>query len=445
MTTGKNSNGEYKSASLILFQDCALSVISSLLAILLIRWLTGPIANFNTDVYIWLSASLGGSLLGILVSSSHRMVRRWVRFRSSFKLVKAIFIKEVVMVLILIFRAVTIPSLESAVLVILADTLLTSIVLFYIRLVAIMFTQEDVDKVKQEAAKLNTLVAGTDARAVAMAEDIMKSDKYNLIGFISPDKSMSGRVIDDIVVYHCQNEEELQTLEWKLGGIDCIMFPKSNVSGTPKSHGKNMVVDPITDKMSQAERNLKRVLDCSLSAILLIIFSPLALISAIAIKLDDGKDILYKQERIGKNGKPFTILKFRTMKMNAEANGAQLFKGDADSRLTKTGKFLRKYHLDELPQLWNVFRGDMSFVGYRPERQFFIDQIMEYNPRYCYLYQMRPGVTSYATLYNGYTDTLEKMLTRLDLDLYYLRNRSLFFDAKVLAKTFLSIVTGRKF
>ena len=118
---------------------------------------------------------------------------------------------------------------------------------------------------------------------------------------------------------------------------------------------------------------------------------------------------------------------------------------DDDPRLTRVGKFLRQHHLDELPQLWNVFKGDMSFIGYRPERAFYINKIMEVNPRYRYLYQIRPGVTSYATLYNGYTDSLEKMLRRLDLDLYYLRNHSLGFDARILALTFLNIVRGKKF
>ena len=133
------------------------------------------------------------------------------------------------------------------------------------------------------------------------------------------------------------------------------------------------------------------------------------------------------------------------MRTDAEAAGAQLYAGDSDPRLTRVGAFLRKHHLDELPQLWNVLRGDMSFIGYRPERQVYIRQIMEHNPRYRYLYQIRPGVTSYATLYNGYTDTLEKMLTRLDLDLYYLRHHSILFDARVLGLTFLNIVSGKKF
>ena len=197
--------------------------------------------------------------------------------------------------------------------------------------------------------------------------------------------------------------------------------------------------------MGTAGQTLKRAFDIVLSSVLMLIFSPMALISAIAVKLEDGGPILYSQERIGRGGRPFHILKFRSMRTDAEAAGAQLYAGDSDPRLTRVGAFLRKHHLDELPQLWNVLRGDMSFIGYRPERQVYIRQIMEHNPRYRYLYQIRPGVTSYATLYNGYTDTLEKMLTRLDLDLYYLRHHSILFDARVLGLTFLNIVSGKKF
>ena len=197
--------------------------------------------------------------------------------------------------------------------------------------------------------------------------------------------------------------------------------------------------------MSLFSNGVKRAFDLSLSGVLMLVFSPLALFSAIAVKLEDGGPVLYAQERMGRGGTPFSIYKFRSMRTDAEKDGAQLYSGDADSRLTKVGGFLRRHHLDELPQLWNVFRGDMSFIGYRPERQYYITQIMQHNPRYRYLYQIRPGVTSYATLYNGYTDTMDKMLTRLDLDLYYLRNQSLLFDAKVLGLTFLSIISGKEF
>ena len=165
----------------------------------------------------------------------------------------------------------------------------------------------------------------------------------------------------------------------------------------------------------------------------------------IAVKREDGGPAIFKQERIGRFGRPFHIYKFRSMVVDAEKNGPALYQHERETRMTKTGKFLREHHLDELPQLWNVFKGEMAFIGPRPERKFYIDQIIKQDPRYVYLYQVRPGVTSYATLYNGYTDTLEKMLTRLDLDLYYLRNRSVWFDLKVLGLTFLSIVVGRKF
>ncbi len=133
------------------------------------------------------------------------------------------------------------------------------------------------------------------------------------------------------------------------------------------------------------------------------------------------------------------------MVVNAEDEGPALYQHEKDHRLTRIGKYLREHHLDELPQLWNVFKGDMAFVGPRPERKYYIDQIMKVDSRYSYLYQIRPGVTSYATLYNGYTDTLDKMLKRLDLDLYYLEHRSGWFDIKILAKTFINIVFGKIF
>lgn len=203
----------------------------------------------------------------------------------------------------------------------------------------------------------------------------------------------------------------------------------------------------IPDNMSSFSRNVKRFGDWLLSMVALIIFSPLILVCYIAVKREDGGPAIFRQERIGRFGRPFYIYKFRSMRLDAEKFGPQLSHsgGDDDPRLTKIGRFLRAHHLDELPQLWNVFCGDMSFIGPRPERKFYIDQIVEHDPRYIYLYQIRPGVTSYATLYNGYTDTMEKMLRRLEYDLYYLGHRSWWFDFKILFNTFCSIVFGKKF
>jgi lipopolysaccharide/colanic/teichoic acid biosynthesis glycosyltransferase len=189
---------------------------------------------------------------------------------------------------------------------------------------------------------------------------------------------------------------------------------------------------------------LKRIFDFTGALVGLLLLSPLYLIIYIGQKLSYKGPAIFVQERIGKGGRPFNIYKFRTMVVNNENDGVPVLAEVDDERLTNFGKFLRSHHLDELPQLFNVLKGDMAFVGPRPERKYFIDQIMEKDPRYERLYAIRPGVTSYATLYNGYTDTMEKMLRRLELDLYYMENWSWSFDMKIISKTFLSIAFGKK-
>ncbi len=201
-------------------------------------------------------------------------------------------------------------------------------------------------------------------------------------------------------------------------------------------------IDTI-DNMNALQRGLKRFGDVFFSLFGLICLSPVFLVIYIIQKFTSEGPAIFSQERIGYKGKPFKIYKFRSMIVAAEENGPELACKE-DNRLTKFGKFLREHHLDELPQLWNVLIGDMSFVGYRPERKFYIDQIMQHNPDYQLLYCSRPGVTSYATIYNGYTDTMEKMLKRLDYDLEYLRTRTIMLDFKIIFKTVFSIGKGDK-
>ena len=191
----------------------------------------------------------------------------------------------------------------------------------------------------------------------------------------------------------------------------------------------------------------KRIFDVLLALGSLVLFAPVMLIIYVLIKKEDPDgDVIYAQERVGLNGKPFKLYKFRSMHMDAEAlNTPQLYAGEDDPRLTKVGKFIRAHHLDEFPQLWNVLKGEMSFVGPRPERQYYIDQIMEHNPDYIKLYALRPGLFSYATLYNGYTDTMEKMLKRLEYDLQYLEDYSFGTDIKIIYLTSISIIFGKKF
>lgn len=201
----------------------------------------------------------------------------------------------------------------------------------------------------------------------------------------------------------------------------------------------------IKDGMNAFERAVKRVFDVLCSFIGLVLLSPVFLLVYIALLIQNEGSAIFSQKRIGYKGKPFSIYKFRTMHVDSESDGEPKLAAKGDDRLTKVGKFLREHHLDELPQLYNVFIGDMSFVGPRPEREYFIKKIKEQNPDYDYIFLMRPGLTSMATIYNGYTDTMEKMLIRLQMDLEYLQKRSLWLDIKLIFTTFFYIINGKKF
>lgn len=190
---------------------------------------------------------------------------------------------------------------------------------------------------------------------------------------------------------------------------------------------------------------IKRFFDICFSLVAIVLFFIPCIFIAIAIWWEDRHSPIFCQERIGMRGKPFILFKFRSMRIDAEKNNCPALYHENDERLTRVGRFIRDHHLDEFPQLINVLRGDMSFVGYRPERRYFIDRISKERPDYARLYAIRPGLFSFATLYNGYTDTLEKMITRLDMDLDYLERRSLWVDITIIAKTSISIVSGKKF
>lgn len=199
------------------------------------------------------------------------------------------------------------------------------------------------------------------------------------------------------------------------------------------------------DRMGKLELWVKRFSDIVCSIVGLILLSPVFLVIAILMKRQKNGTIFFRQERIGYGGKPFTIYKFRTMSSVIEDDGPQLVAKSDSTCSTPLELFLRDHHLDELPQLWNVLKGDMSLVGPRPERRYFIDKIMEHDRRYTLIFEMRPGLTSEATLYNGYTDTMNKMLRRLQMDIDYLESRTLWLDAKIIFKTFATILSGRKF
>lgn len=195
-------------------------------------------------------------------------------------------------------------------------------------------------------------------------------------------------------------------------------------------------------KMSDTELCIKRAFDIVVSVAMLILLSPLYLILTLLVWYSSKGPVFYRQERIGLHGLPFEIIKFRTMCVHAESEIPQL-SADNDPRITKVGKWMRKYRLDELPQFWNILRGDMSIVGPRPERRYFINQIEEKAPYYCMIYKIRPGLTSWGPIKVGYTDTLDKMIRRLNYDIVYIENMSLTLDIKIMFHTIGVIFNGK--
>lgn len=202
------------------------------------------------------------------------------------------------------------------------------------------------------------------------------------------------------------------------------------------------MVDITSSVFSPWEQNVKESLDFLLSAIALLLLSPLLLFIICRIWLTSSGPIFYRQERIGLHGRPFEIIKFRTMQVDAESDGPKL-SSELDQRITPFGQFLRKYRLDELPQFWNVLRGEMAIVGPRPERQYYIQQLLQYAPYYHLLHKVRPGITSWGMVKYGYARNIDEMLERLRYDMIYVENCSLLVDFKIWIYTIRTVFLGK--
>jgi exopolysaccharide biosynthesis polyprenyl glycosylphosphotransferase len=203
-----------------------------------------------------------------------------------------------------------------------------------------------------------------------------------------------------------------------------------------------LFVELNRDVMPLWQQAIKRFMDISLSIIAILVLLPLYLIAAVLVKFSSPGPIFFLQERIGLNNKPFQIIKFRTMYVNSEANGPQLSSSN-DARITPIGRFMRKTRLDEFPQFVNVILGHMSLVGPRPERQFYIDQIVQHEPQYVLLNRVRPGITSWGQVKYGYAENVEQMLDRMKYDLLYINNRSIALDLKILFYTVAIVVKAK--
>jgi exopolysaccharide biosynthesis polyprenyl glycosylphosphotransferase len=210
------------------------------------------------------------------------------------------------------------------------------------------------------------------------------------------------------------------------------------LSGTVKTNGiyGSPLIKISNGLMPTWQANMKRLLDVVLSILAIIVFFPLFIVLGIMIKRSSKGPVIYKQERIGRFGKPFFIYKLRSMVHGAE-NGTPALSSENDERITNIGKFLRKTHLDEIPQFYNVIKGDMSLVGPRPERRYYIDLIVKQAPYYTHLHKLRPGITSWGQVKYGYASNLEEMLQRLPYDMMYLKNISLYVDFKILIYTIM--------
>ena len=319
----------------------------------------------------------------------------------------------------------------------------------------------------------NTIIIGDNKKALNIYEEIThlkKSLGFKLVGFISLDdakektlklplqklskieeliKTINTYEIEEVILAietseHHQLKTILDELEQTNVIINMIPDMYDIVSGFVKINYLFSIplITLRSDKMPLWQQILKKLLDYFISIIVLVILSPILLIICLFIKFTSEGPIIYSQERIGKKGNPFQIYKFRTMFHDSEKNGPQL-SSHHDKRITKFGLLLRKLRLDELPQFINVLKGEMSVVGPRPERQFYINQILKQAPHYRYLQKVLPGITSWGQVKFGYAENIEQMIKRLTFDIIYLENRSLALDFKIMIYTFIIILQGR--
>ena len=331
----------------------------------------------------------------------------------------------------------------------------------------LLITQSGMRKIKNREWAMKVLIIGAGGKAVRIAHDLYRLG-YDICGFVSEDErtpvkadrnQVLGTVEDIPVLMEKDNVDEIVlAVESKnnkalLGILYSLYRYKRPIKVLADRF--NMLskiqlrtirgiplVDVTDNNFSPAEQNIKLFLDKVCSVVALLLLSPLFAYIAWRVKKDSPGPVFFRQERIGYLGQPFWMYKFRTMYVNAEENGPSLSSED-DLRVTPFGRIMRKYRLDELPQFWNVLKGDMSLVGLRPERKYFIDEIVKTAPYYYLLHNVRPGITSLGMVKYGYAASVDKMVERMEYDILYYENMSLTLDLTILIYTVKTVITGK--